>query len=55
LWWNPIGFLVALLAAWMPLPGGWRTRLGRPEPRDRRRLLAMTGLILLVCLGFQML
>jgi len=55
LWWNPCGFFVALLAAWIPLPGDWRTRLGRPDARDRRLLLAMTGFILLVCVGFQVL
>jgi SSS family solute:Na+ symporter len=55
LWWNPCGFLVALLVAWIPLPADWRERLGRPSAGQRWSLLAMMGLILLVCLGFQVL
>ena len=55
LWWNPIGFFVALFVAWIPLPAGWRRMLGHAAPTDRRLLVGMTALILLVCLGFQLL
>ncbi len=53
LWWNVTGFLAALLVAGLRLPAGWRTHLGRPEPRHVKQLLVMTGLIVAVCVGFQ--
>ncbi len=55
LWWNPFGFFAALLVAWIPLPEGWQRMLGHASPTDRRLLIGMTALILLVCLGFQLL
>lgn len=53
LWWNLSGFLFSLLAAWLPVPQDWRARLGSPSAVDRWTLLGMSGLIVLVCIGFQ--
>ncbi|TNF84938.1 MAG: sodium:solute symporter [Gammaproteobacteria bacterium] len=55
LWWNLTGFLVALLAAGLRLPDGWRVALGRPTPLQARMLLGMAALIVLVCLALQLL
>ncbi len=55
LWWNPGGFLIALIFAWLPVPKGWQGRLGHSALRDQRMLLGMSGLIVLICVGFQIL
>jgi SSS family solute:Na+ symporter len=55
LWWNAVGFLVAVLVAGLPELAGWRTAVTVPARGSRWLLLGMTALILLVCLGFQLL
>ena len=55
LWWNLIGFLVALLVTGARLPARWRSSLGRPSPLHKALLIGMTLLILFVCGIFQLL
>ena len=50
LWWNPLGFFAALITALALSPGaGWTARPDWP-PRQTRQLLAMSAVILTVCL-----
>ena len=56
LWWNPLGFAVALMVTLLVgravEVGVDRGSLARPPRAQSRQLLAMAALILLICLGF---